>query len=322
MKHSLISVIVPVYNVEKYLNKCIKSILNQTYSNLEIILVDDGSTDSSNKICQDWAKIDKRIILIKQKNQGAGKARNTALDIATGDFIAFVDSDDYINEFMFEEMLNLVNDDIDIVECDYVNVKNNYNFLKSDSNCSQKTYTNLEAMKEHILESNFKQVIWNKVYRKSTIGDVRFPENSKIDDEFFTYKVIGNANKLVHINKILYAYRQNPNSIMHTIDIASQYQALNAKIQRHEYIVKRFPELINLSNYKINTFCIYLGQIILAQKNSTENNEMFISLNNTIRSHSYIDFKTFSKTNNIWILLSRISLKLTCEIRNILKIGL
>lgn len=322
MRKLLISVIVPVYNVEKYLNKCIESIVNQTYENMEIILVNDGSVDSSNAICQSWREKDPRIILINQNNLGAGQARNAALDIAKGDIVAFVDSDDYIFKTMFEEMLLLMKDDVDIVECDYITVNNNFGISEANYKVSRKTYTNSEAMKEHLLDANFKQIIWNKLYRKSIISEVRFPTNSKIDDEFFTYKVIGNANKLVHINKVFYAYRQNPNSIMHTIDISSKYQALNAKIKRHEYIKLFFPELINLSNYTIDLFCIYLGQLILKQKKSTDNKEMFNTLKRTIKSYNCSNVRNIKITNYIWIILSKMSLKLTCEIRNMLKIGL
>lgn len=118
----LISIIVPVYNVEKYLDRCIQSIVEQTYRNLEIILVDDGSTDGSEKICDSWAVKDNRIRVIHQNNMGGGAARNAALDVAKGDFIAFVDSDDYISADMYEYLHGLMDNGFDIAECSYVQV--------------------------------------------------------------------------------------------------------------------------------------------------------------------------------------------------------
>lgn len=115
----LISVIIPVYNVEKYLNKCITSVVEQTYKNLEIIIVDDGSTDQSPEICDEWKKRDSRIQVVHSSNGGAGKARNTALDMATGDYVTFVDSDDYIAPQMYQVLLEQFYDGIGIVECNY-----------------------------------------------------------------------------------------------------------------------------------------------------------------------------------------------------------
>ena len=119
MKEPLISVIVPVYNVEKYLSQCISSIVNQTYQNLEIILIDDGSPDHCPEICDKWEHLDGRITVIHQSNCGGGQARNRALDIARGEFIAFVDSDDYIAPTMYEFLFGLFRDDIDIKDCSW-----------------------------------------------------------------------------------------------------------------------------------------------------------------------------------------------------------
>ena len=125
-KTDKISVIVPVYNVEDYLDRCINSIVKQTYKNLEIILVDDGSTDSSYKICNEWAKKDERIKVLHNKNEGVSKARNVGIDASTGDFIAFVDSDDYIEETMFEKLLDKQKtNNSDIVFCRVNQINNN-----------------------------------------------------------------------------------------------------------------------------------------------------------------------------------------------------
>ena len=132
----LISVIIPVYNVEKYLNKCITSVVEQTYKNLEIIIVDDGSTDQSPEICDEWEKRDGRIQVVHSSNGGAGKARNTALDMATGDYVTFVDSDDYIAPQMYQVLLEQFYDGIGIVECNYSMVYDDYEQFKEDRGCS------------------------------------------------------------------------------------------------------------------------------------------------------------------------------------------
>lgn len=175
MNSPLISVIVPVYKVEKFLDKCISSLISQSYKNLEIILVDDGSPDKSGKICDAWSNKDDRILVIHQRNSGAGAARNTALKKARGDYITFVDSDDYIAPQMYEYMLSLFENDIDIVECDYVNVWDDYmNFDNNESVDQAKLYTCVEALKENIQDHYFRQLIWNKLYRKNVVEGIFF----------------------------------------------------------------------------------------------------------------------------------------------------
>ena len=273
MNNSKISVIVPIYNVEQYLDKCIESIINQTYTNLEIILVDDGSPDNCPAMCDNWAKKDKRIIVIHQDNKGGGAARNAALDVATGEIIAFVDSDDYISENMFEHLYKLIESGADIAECNYVMV-NDDNICFENAESEITLYSPKDAMLEHIQNKLFRQVIWNKLYKKNTINNIRFPINTKIDDEFFTYQVIGNANTLIHSDKICYAYRQQNTSIMHTINTEHYLQAIFAKDMRHKYICIYFPELINSSLINLWFTAIYIGQITLKESlNNVQNIE-------------------------------------------------
>ena len=155
MEEPLISVIVPVYKVESYLDKCISSIANQTYTNMEIILVDDGSPDNCPAMCDAWAERDSRIRVIHQKNQGGGAARNAGLDFASGSLIAFVDSDDYIAPDMYAHLYELLKSGADIAECSYVEVAGNDAVFA----CGYETrsYTAQEAMAEHIQDRVFRQ---------------------------------------------------------------------------------------------------------------------------------------------------------------------
>ena len=186
MEKPLLSVIVPVYKVEEYLDECIRSIVSQTYENLELLLVDDGSPDRSGEICDAWAAKDSRVRVIHKENAGAGAARNAALDAAKGELIGFVDSDDYISTQMYEHLYSMLDETTDIAECSYVSVtEGGTSFPELSQKVSR--YTPQEAMACHIADTCFRQLIWNKLYRRGVIGNIRFPEQTVIDDEFFTY---------------------------------------------------------------------------------------------------------------------------------------
>lgn len=324
--NNVISVIVPVFKVEKYLDKCIESIVSQTYNNLEIILVEDGSPDRSGDICDEWAKKDARIIVIHQKNAGGGYARNVALERAKGNFIAFVDSDDYIAPEMFEYLLSLLNKDrdVDIAECDYISFsENEIQFNGIEGTDKVNVYTAMEAMKENILDHHFRQLIWNKLYRREVIQDILFPVGKKIDDEFWTYQVIGNANKLVLSDKKLYAYRQQVDSVMHSMSAIKRIQGIEAKCQRHEYIKSRFPELEEDSCFNLWASCIYQGQLVLKLLKFQEKNDSLSYLKEVIKDlHiGVIGNKKLSLKQKIWLQMAKVSFAGTCKIRNMLKIG-
>lgn len=252
----LISVIVPAYKVENYLNKCLQSITGQTYSNLEILLVDDGSPDLSGAIADAWAEKDPRIRVIHKENGGGGLARNVALDMATGELIAFVDSDDYIAPDMFQYLYELLSEGYDIAECGYLETRDDHaEFPQTQPNVT--VYTPQEAMHEHIQDTVFRQLIWNKLYRREVIGDIRFPVGTKIDDEFFTYRVLMNAQKLVLSDKVCYAYRQQSDSVMHQKYSIKRLEGLNAKLQRWECLKAQMPALAYEAQVELLMSCIY-----------------------------------------------------------------
>lgn len=173
----LISVIVPVYKAEPYLDKCISSIVNQTYKNLEIILVDDGSPDNCPSMCDFWSERDNRIRVVHQSNEGAGGAKNKGLDVAQGDYIGFVDSDDYIEAHMFEHLLSLMgsNHDIGIAECNILQVEDDDAQLDNGQEYKSDVYETMAAMELHIQDKIFKQTPPNKLYRRTVISGIRFP---------------------------------------------------------------------------------------------------------------------------------------------------
>ena len=324
MKEPLISVIVPVYKVENYLEVCLRSITNQTYENIEIILVDDGSPDRCPQICDSWKKRDNRIKVIHQNNSGGGQARNRALDIARGEFIAFVDSDDYIASTMFEFLYNQFKEDIDIVECGYC-ITENDDALFDDKNITYecKVFNTEEAMRENIRDRIFRQLIWNKMYRKNIIGNIRFPIGSKIDDEFWTYRVLGNARRLIYTSKVLYAYRQQENSVMHLLSPERRLQSIEAKIQRHNYIIKYMPNLEAESLSNLWFTCIYQGQLAMRRMNEKEYQHILKKLKQIMQLYPIKgDLSKIPGKSKLWLKMASISFYWTCKSRNILKIGL
>ena len=256
----LISVILPVYRVEKYLDRCLRSITEQTYRNLEIILVDDGSPDNSGAICDAWAEKDSRVRVIHKENAGAGAARNTGLDAATGEIISMIDSDDYLEVHMFEHLLGLMTEDVDIVECDICWTELD-DLAMDDGTEAKITVCDMEdAMRFHIRDEIFCQTPPNKLYRRNTIGEVRFPEGNLIDDEYFTYRVIGNAKRLARTSACMYAYRQQQGSAMHKRFSLKRLQGLEAKQQRLEYLQMRLPELVYEAKFDLFFTALFFMQ--------------------------------------------------------------
>ena len=320
----LISVIVPVYKTEKYLDRCVQSIVDQTYRNLEIILVDDGSPDNCGAMCDAWAEKDSRIRVIHQVNAGGGAARNAALDIADGEFIGMVDSEDYIDPHMYGHLLSLMTDDVDIAECGILETELDDVRLDDGSSFESKTYTAEQAMKLHIEDSLFRQTPPNKLYRRSALGQIRFPVGNRIDDEFFTYRVIANARKLVHTSCNMYAYRQQPGSVMHLTFSMPRLQAVDAKCQRLELLNDRFPALVTHARINLWYTCLYMGQMSLLHMNGTDQQAAFdrLAVAHTQYPLTNEDKRMLHLKQKVWAVLSDISFITACRLRNCLKVGI
>lgn len=248
----LLSVIIPVYNVEKYLKRCVDSIINQTYENLEIILVDDGSPDKSGGICDEYAKTDKRIKVIHQENAGLSGARNSGISAAKGDFITFVDSDDWIDKDMYRQMLEYQRaNDLDIVCADTYLVK----FSKTDFRPlfeNDMIFSGQEAL-NLILTGKIDNAAWNKIYRTIVFGDVRYPLRRIYEDVATTYKVFAKAAKIGYLKKPFYYYfLKNPNSLIATsFNVKSRYDAFVGYKERYEYAKVNCEQDVVDSCYKL-----------------------------------------------------------------------
>lgn len=214
----LITVIIPVYNVKPYLSKCLESVGKQSYKNLEIILVDDGSDDGSFSICKEFSKRDSRIKLYHTKNLGLSHARNVGLDHANGEYIVFIDSDDYIHENMISIMMDKA-EDADLVICNYKKVLNDTKKeIPQDAKCLKDDSWNYKQFWEHYYLKDlnvFCCVAWNKLYKRKLFKNIRYPINEIHEDEYIINDIVSRCNKIKIINDVLYYYVQRGNSIMH-----------------------------------------------------------------------------------------------------------
>lgn len=255
----LINIIVPVYNVEKYLNKCVDSILVQTYKNIRVILVDDGSPDACPQICDEYAKKDSRVIVIHRENGGLSAARNSGLDrlwngglSEQGDYVAFVDSDDYVApDYIAFLYWLLTENDADIAQCGhYVVFSEN---RKVDKNAEHHTVV---LNKKEAIESLCYNGIWdvtacNKLYKLSVFKDLRFPEGKLYEDTATSYLVVDNADRLVVNMEPLYYYVQRYESIANGVKWKkSKYQFLEVGDMLAAWVTSRYPDLKNAANVK------------------------------------------------------------------------
>lgn len=217
---ALISIIIPVYNVAGFLDKCVESVCNQTYEKLEIILVDDGSTDGSGELCDKWKEKDSRILVIHKANGGISDARNAALDIAKGDYIGFVDSDDSIAPEMYESLLQKLNQtESDLVVCAYKAVDENGNpctqIYEDIPDCTLSVPEYIEMMNQNVRNHCTLVVVWNKLYRRCLLENVRFRVGTIHEDDFFMNEILPQVSRIEILHDRFYYYMQRSNSIMH-----------------------------------------------------------------------------------------------------------
>lgn len=322
MSQPLISVIMPVYKVEKYLDTCIQSLVNQTHTNLDIILVDDGSPDQSGYICDQWAKKDPRIQVIHKANSGPSDARNAGLEIAKGEYIAYADSDDILHPEMYQRLLSvLVAQKADIVECDYQTFFDGStpDFSPVEENIS--AYTAEEALSHLISGETFRYLVWNKLYRRSVMENLRFLSGKIHEDVFYVYQVFGLCNKIVKLSSPLYLYRQWPESIMGTAFSLKRLDSLEARNAQIQYVQTHFPSLVPKATSQYLGSCLYYGQMALRHKDKILAKKAVSLIR--LQYQQVQKFRTcrFSVKQEVWFTLASISFCLCCRIRNALKIG-
>lgn len=243
MQMPLISIIVPVYKVELYLDRCIQSVIHQQYPNLEIILVNDGSPDSCPAMCDAWAGKDSRVKVVHKQNGGLSDARNAGLAIASGEYIAFVDSDDWVAPDFISAMYQAVQTTgADLAACEVWITDGNTPAPPASETAPLRVCSPEEAIGDILGGKGFRAVAWNKLYRRSLLEAETFPVGKYHEDEFFTYRILGKAGKLVFLNRPLYFYFQRQGSIMRSVSIR-HLDALDAFAERVEYLRTHFPGL-------------------------------------------------------------------------------
>lgn len=217
--NGLISIIVPVFNVRKYLDKCLESIVHQTYSQIEIIIIDDESTDGSGELCDSWKQKDERIQVFHKKNGGLSSARNMGLEKAKGEFIGFIDSDDYVNTDMYEDLLNFMEDDVDIVSCGTVleypkqiNADSQILYLPENKKKCKK-YIGNSSVEELLLARSFSFSACDKIFRRWLFEGIRFPVGRSSEDLPVIFHIFLKCRNIVNIGKVKYHYVYRNNSI-------------------------------------------------------------------------------------------------------------
>jgi len=238
----LISVIIPVYKVEKYLEKCVLSVINQTYKNIEIILVDDGSPDCSGQMCDKFADMDEQIKVIHKENGGLSDARNAGLEVARGEYIGFIDSDDWIEADMYESLLSaLIETQSDIAICCINVVRKDRNFPQNIGHT--RIFNGEKALYELINDSVINNYVVNRLYKAELFREVRFPKGRVFEDVLTMYRIFENISKAVYINKIGYNYLRREDSILGTCPAKLDIDFLIAHQERFMVLEGTHPEL-------------------------------------------------------------------------------
>ena len=261
MTTPLISVIVPVYRVEEYLERCVKSILSQTYKNLEVILVDDGSPDQCPAICDACAEKDARVKVIHQENKGLSGARNAGIDAASGEYLAFVDSDDYVSPHFIEELYQLLQDTgCAIGQCRFSYVKGDGLVEEGDSAfCIYRGESLMEQLYGPEEKATCFVVAWNKLYRAELFKEtgIRYPEGRIHEDEATTYRLFHEAKKLAFLDRALYGYYTENGGSITSVFSAKRLQWLTAHEERIAFFKKNgYEKLLPAAYRKLCDACI------------------------------------------------------------------
>jgi glycosyltransferase involved in cell wall biosynthesis len=297
-KEALISIIVPVYNVEDYVEECIKSLIDQTYSNTEIILVNDGSTDRSLEICQKYSS-NKKIKVITQNNKGLSGARNTGIRHATGEYVGFVDSDDFIEPDMYQVLYDvLTENDADIACCGRFIFSGKIIDKRYESK-KLMVFDKEEAFRELLLSGCIDVAAWDKLYKKDLFSNIEYPEGENNEDAAIIYKLFDKCKTVVHCGKSFYYYRQRTGSITKNGFSLSKSRLVEAHLSEMKtFLEKRYDGFDEL----FNTFYVDCNfPILLAGLKATELNlDEKVELKRRLSIHNkLIKYYIKNKNNSI-----------------------
>ena len=239
-----VSLIIPVYKVEKYLPRCLESVAAQTYDNFETILVDDGSPDNCGKMCDEYAATHENVIVIHQENQGLSGARNAGVRAATGEYVAFVDSDDYVSDDYIEYMLFLLQKyDADIAATGVIQVQDNSPMYINQGTEETQCYSTEEALEKMCYRKLFGVSACGKLYKKNLVDNHPYPMGKLHEDVGTTYKIISDCKKVAFGRKRIYFYVQRTGSIMHEIITDEDFYSISAAKEAIEYMETYHPQV-------------------------------------------------------------------------------
>ncbi len=238
-----VSIIVPTYNIDKYINRCLNSISEQTYSDIEVIIVDDGSTDGTGEICKKFVEKDSRFKYFYKQNGGLSSARNFGLDRTRGDYIAFVDGDDFVEKDMIETLFkNATLTGADIIACGFSEENRGDEVLS----LKEGIYSGQEILKKMAEPLGYKYVVaWNKLYKKEVFDEVRFKLNKKHEDQWIVHKLLLKANKVSCIDNVLYRHDNRQGSITSEKDIIAHFDDIDALLYRAKLLDEQGLDYLN-----------------------------------------------------------------------------
>lgn len=303
-----ISIIVPVFNVESYLNKCIESILCQSFTNFELILVNDGSPDNCGEICEQYALLDNRIKVIHKENGGQASARNTALNVAKGEYIGFVDSDDWIEPDMYEILYEMCIK----YDCDIANITSIIHY--GDHGVQKEPYSLIihnkrQAMETLLVGDLYDEVVWTKLIKSSLLKEVRFKEGILYEDTDFTYRVFHECKKICAIGMPKYHYIKHGDSSMAKALKNYKMDALLIYDEMYQFINKHYPELTEIVLLKFADNAIVLLENIMSNPNWAQHKDKYLSVALFLNKyfHLTIRLKKYSYKTKILLLFLRIN---------------
>ena len=316
----LISVIVPVYKVEPYLDRCIESIVNQTYRNLEIILVDDGSPDNCPKMCDTWAEKDPRIKVIHKENGGLSDARNAGMAAATGELFSFIDSDDSVLPDFIESLYDaMVRTGADAAECAADYVDESGNLLRQRKAAETDEMSSPEALRRLILEDGIYQTVWNKLYRREVC--VPFEKGRLHEDEFFTWKVFEQIGKLAVVQKPMYHYLQRSGSIIGTTYSIRRLDGLQARFERMQ-AMQKYDELAALTRRQFTLDCMWHYQSVKTHLTGQEQDDALMQVRGYMKQCPAVPIGMLNGKlmHRVWYAMFRLMPDVTVWVRE--KIGI
>lgn len=336
MNRPLISIIIPVYNAESYIRRCIESVLSQTYKEIQVILINDGSTDNTLSILEEYSRSDSRIQLINKDNSGVSRTRNIGIDISDGEYIGFVDADDYLEPEMYEKLYNAIKKTAaDVACCGYYQDFDTYKYeISVDDSllADNKTYYELCGT-SNILGQYFRQDIrsgigdgnWNKLFRKDIISDIRYDNTLYCEDVDFQIKVFEKCKKVVCIKEMLYHYVDNSFSATKKEFNDSKAGALNVVDDVLNRVLSTYPDIKTQAYAFHLTWYISVLQDLMGNRNSKASKYYYKIIRNKIRQNSKFYFQNkYSKRLDQFYLVAcimgivRTAIQFRCAFRSLI----